>query len=71
MKTSSVGLSLFSLHLYTKNFACKRIKSDSKPSSLVVFPSCPKRISVGLIENLAHLKLFSGAEGYLIHALIH
>ena len=57
MKASGVGLSLFSLHLYTRNFACKRIKS--KPSSVVVFPSCLKRISVGLIENLAQLKLFS------------
>ena len=56
-QASSVGSSLFSLHLYTKNFACKRIKS--KPSSVVVFPSCPTRICVGLIENLAQLKLSS------------
>ena len=57
IKASSVGLGLFSLHLYTKNFACKRIKS--KPSSVFVFPSCPKKMSVGFIENLAQLKLFS------------
>ena len=57
IKASSVGLNLFSLHLYTKNFACKRIKK--KPSSVVVFLWCPKRISVVLIENLAQLKLFS------------
>ena len=56
-KASSVGLNLFSLHLHTKNFACKRIKS--KPASVVVFPSFWKRISVALIENLAQLKLFS------------
>ena len=56
IKASSLGLN-FSLHLYTKNFACKRIKK--KLSSVVVFLSCRKRISVGLIENLAQLKLFS------------
>ena len=53
MKVSNVRLSLFSMHLHTKNFACKRMKSN--PSSVVVFPSCPKRISVGLMENLAEL----------------
>ena len=57
IKASSVGFSLFSLHLYTKNFACKRIKT--KPSSVVFFPSCLKRISVELNENLAQLKLLS------------
>ena len=43
IKASSVGLGLFSLYLDTTNSACKRIKS--KPSSVIVFPSCPKRMS--------------------------
>ena len=49
IKSSSVGLSLFSLHLYTKKFAYKRIKSE--PSFVVLFRSCPKRMSVGLITK--------------------
>ena len=57
VKASSVGLSLFGLHLYTKNCDRKRIKS--KPSSVVVFFAMSEKMSMGLIEHLAQLKLFS------------
>ena len=35
------------------------MQKSKPPSSVVVFPSCPNRISVGLIESLAQLKLFA------------
>ena len=40
-----------------KEFCMQMMKS--KPLAVIVFPSCPKRMSVGLIDNLAQLKLFS------------